>query len=88
MEYTLVIKAHESLVFFFGSPELSFSDCLLSVVHLSVIFSHFHLLLQNHWVNSSKLKIKHPWVNGIQVCSNEGPRPFQREDNSEVVKML
>ena len=33
---------------------LSFSDHLSSVcpsVRLSVYFSHFHLLLQNHWVN-------------------------------------
>ena len=22
--------------------------------------------------------MKHPWVEGIQVCSNEGPRPFPR----------
>ena len=37
-------------VVFFSSPELkaqvSFSDCLLSVN-----FSHFELLLQNHWAN-------------------------------------
>ena len=41
---------------FFSSPELkaqvSFSDqiCPLSVV-VVVIFSHFHLLRQNHWAN-------------------------------------
>ena len=29
---------------------------------------------------SSKLGTKHPWVQAIQVCSNEGPRPFQRGD--------
>ena len=27
----------------------------------------------------TKLGTKHPWVKGIQVCSNEGPRPFQGE---------
>ena len=26
---------------------------------------------------------KHPWVKGIQVCSNEGPHPFPRGDNYE-----
>ena len=26
-------------------------------------------------------------MKGIQVCSNEGPRPFQREDNWEKVKI-
>ena len=43
----------------FSSPELkaqvSFSDHLSSVVclsvRLSINFSHFHLLLQNHWDN-------------------------------------
>ena len=28
---------------------------------------------------STKLYTKHPWVNGIQVCSNEGPHQFQGE---------
>ena len=27
----------------------------------------------------SSPELKHPWVKGIQVCSNEGPRPFSRE---------
>ena len=27
---------------------------------------------------STKLGTKHPWVNVIQDCSNEGPRPFPR----------
>ena len=46
----------------FSSPDLkaqvSFSDCLLSVVRpsvcLSVNFSHFHLLLKNNWANINK----------------------------------
>ena len=29
--------------------------------------------------NSFKLSTKHPWVMGIQVCSNEGPRTIQGE---------
>ena len=28
-----------------------------------------------------------PWVKGIQVSSNEGPRPFPRGDNYEIAKM-
>ena len=44
---------------FFSSPEpktpVSFSDQNLSVVVVVVVvvvnFSHFHLLLQNHWAN-------------------------------------
>ena len=29
----------------------------------------------------------HPWVKGIQFSSNEGPRPFPREDNYEIAKI-
>ena len=36
---------------------------------------------------STKLGTKHPWVKGIQVCSNEGPRPFPRGDNNEIAKI-
>ena len=31
---------------------------------------------------STKLGTKHPWVMGNHVCSNEGPCPFPRGDNS------
>ena len=30
---------------------------------------------------------KHPWVEGIQFCSNEGSRPFPRGDNRKKVKL-
>ena len=35
----------------------------------------FHLLLHNDWVNFNQThkRTKHPWVKGIQVCSNEKP---------------
>ena len=33
---------------------------------------------------STILGTKHHWVNGIQVCSNEGPRPFPRGGNYEI----
>ena len=36
---------------------------------------------------STKLGTKHFWVNGIQVYSNEGPRPFPRGDNCQNVKL-
>ena len=36
---------------------------------------------------STKLGTKHPWVKEIQVCSNEGPRPFPRGDNYEIAKI-
>ena len=38
-------------------------------------------------LNSTKIGTKHSWVKGRQVCSNEGPRPFLRGDNSENVKL-
>ena len=34
-----------------------------------------------------KLGIEHPCVKGIQVCSNERPRPFPRGDNYEIGKI-
>jgi hypothetical protein len=37
--------------------------------------------------NSIKLGTNHPWVKGIQVCSNEGPGLFQRGDNYKNVKI-
>ena len=62
-------------------------SCRLSIVDVIVVaivvnFSHFHLLFQNQI--STKLGTKHPWVKGIQVCSNKGPHPFPRGDNYEI----
>ena len=37
---------------------------------------------------STKLGTKHPWVTGIQVCSNEWPRPFPRGNKYKIVKLL
>ena len=36
---------------------------------------------------STKPGTKYPLVKGIQVCSNEGPCPFQRGDNYEITKI-
>ena len=36
---------------------------------------------------STNLGPKHPLVKGIQVCSNEGPRPFPRGDDYELGKI-
>jgi hypothetical protein len=36
--------------------------------------------------NSIKLGTNHPWVNGIQGCTNKGPGPIQRGDNHKNVK--
>ena len=36
---------------------------------------------------STKLGTMHPWVNGIQFCSKEGPLLFPRGDNYEIAKI-
>ena len=36
---------------------------------------------------STNFGTKHPWVKGIQVCSNEGPHPLSRGDNSEIAEI-
>ena len=87
---------------FISSPELkaqvSFSDRLLSIVCSSVCLSvrlsiclltiHiFNFFSRTTGPTSTKLDRKHPWVEGIQVCSNERPRPFPRGDNSQNVNL-
>ena len=82
----------------YSSPELkaevSFSDRLLSVVCLSFClfvrlktFHIFNFFSRTTWPISTKHATKHPWVKKIQVCSNEGSRPFPRGDNTENVKL-
>ena len=36
----------------------------------------------------SKLTAMHPWVNGIQICTNEGKCPFLSENNHEMLKKI
>ena len=36
---------------------------------------------------STKLCTKHPWVKGIKNSSNEGPHPFPKGENYELVKI-
>ena len=54
--------------------------CRLSVRLLT--FQIFNFSFRTIGPISIKLCTKHPWVKGIQVCSNEGPSPFPRGDNS------
>jgi hypothetical protein len=35
---------------------------------------------------SIKLGTNHPWVKGIQVCTNKGPGPLKRGDNHKKCK--
>ena len=60
-----------------------FSDCLLSIClsfYLSVNFSHFHLILQSHWVSFNNFGTKQP----IQ----KWPCSLQKRDNTEIAKNL
>ena len=36
---------------------------------------------------STKLGKNHPWVEGIEVCSNEGPCLSTKEDNIKIDKL-
>ena len=51
--------------------QVSFSDRLSSVIRLSVNFSFFHILLQNHWANFNQSFL------GVQMMG----------DNSEIAKI-
>ena len=66
----------------FSSPELkaqvSFSDRLSSVVCLSVNFSYFRLLLQNHWANFNQTWHKASLGEG-DSSQMKGPALFQGE---------
>ena len=73
---------------------MSFSDRLLSVVCPSVCLSvcplTFHIFdffSRTAGPNSTKLGTHHPWVKGLQVCSNEGPGSLQRGDNHKNAKI-
>ena len=60
--------------------------CPLSVrqfVHLSVNFSHFDFFSRTSRPVSTKLGANDSWVEGIQVCSNDGPRLSPRWDSTK-----
>ena len=61
---------------------ISSSLWLLSYTfHIFIFFSRITMLISN------KLNTNFPWVMGIQVCSNEGPRLFPMGDNYEIAKI-
>ena len=55
----------------------------LSVLKLFIFFIFFSRITGPV---STKLGAKHPWVKGIQVCSNEGPHSFPRGNNYKICK--
>ena len=80
--------------------QVSFFDHNLSVVlihcwpcclccHCCWNFSHFCLLLQNQLANFNwTLNTKYKWnVKGFQIIQSEGPHPFPRWYNNEIVKI-
>ena len=81
------------LCYFFSSPELkaqvSFSCSLLSiglsVCKLFTFSSSSQEPLGQFQPNL--IGTKHPCVKGIQVCSNDEPKPFPRGDNYEIAKI-
>ena len=85
-----------AMFMFFSSPEpeaqVSFSDQNLSVVVIVVVVvvvvgvdETFHIFIFSRTTGliSTKVGTEHPRVKGIQVCSNEGHRPFPKGDNYE-----
>ena len=83
----LMFLAHPSCT------QVNFSDYNFSVVRRHRCrccrkFFTFLLLLQNHRADFNQIWYKASLGEGdIQVCSNEGPCPFPREDNNKRVKM-
>ena len=75
----------EEVISFFSSTELK-SHVSFSNLNLSVDFSHFFFSRTTGPI-LTKLGTNHPWVKGIRVCPNEGPRPFWTGDNNKKVKM-
>ena len=79
----------------FSSPELkaqvSFSDQLSSVVclsvHLSVIFSHVYLLLQNHWANFNQNWHKVSLGEENSCFFKWNMKNFSKGDNYEILKI-
>ena len=48
-------------------------------------------ILQNHWANFNQTGLKAFFgflVKEIQVCSDEGPHPFQKGDNIKIVRKI
>ena len=75
-------------------------DSSLSRMKSCALFQDIYEIVKIHWRNlkifsrttwwiSTKSCTKHPWVIGIQVCSNKGPRPFTRGDTCKykIVKL-
>ena len=65
--------------------EQAFSQ--VEIIKIENILTKFKIFSRTTGPISTKFGTKHPWVKGIQIYSNEGPRPFQRADNYEIAKI-
>jgi hypothetical protein len=78
----------------FSSSELFLSPVVwCQSVRLSVNFYIFDFFIFNFFSRTTgpiltRLGTNHPWVEGIQVCSNEGDIPSPKGDNSKRVKII
>ena len=74
-----------------SSPEpkaqVSFSDHNLFVVRRCCKLFTFLFFSRTTGPISTKLGTNHPLVKGFQICSNDGPCPFPRENNYEIAKI-
>ena len=84
------------ILVFYSSPEpkaqVGFLDQNLSVIRCHRCFRcrklfTFSSSSPEPGPISTKLGTNHLWVKGIQVCSNEGSRPFPMGDNYEIAKI-
>ena len=66
-------------------PKAKVSYVVVVLVVLVVNFLHV-FFSRTTWPISTKTDTRYPWMKWIQVCSNEGPRPFPRVDNNERAK--
>jgi hypothetical protein len=51
-------------------------------------WGHLKIFSRTTWPILTTLGTNHPWVEGIQVCSNEGDSPFPRGDNNKRKKII
>ena len=79
--FILIFKSNKSFSHF-HLISLFLSVCL------SVNFSYFQILFQNHWANLKQIWREHPWVEGmIKFVQTKGHAFLPRGDNSENVKL-
>ena len=54
---------------------------------VNIFWKYLKILSLKLGPNSTKFDTKHPWVDGIQNFTNQGPHPSSRGDNSKIIKI-